>query len=113
MNEAALKSYFMLLLSLLVKEGICKLWSEMATYLLLFPSLLETLFSDLSCVVTLHGYTGLCPKLRCSNTMLIIQWHQSNETGMFTGIPEVWPALCVGLVSRLPSMQSNVCSGVL
>lgn len=25
MNEAALKSYFMLLLSLLVKEGICKL----------------------------------------------------------------------------------------
>lgn len=47
MNEAALKSYFMLLLSLLGKEGVCKLVGGNSYILVPFPSLLETfLFSQ-------------------------------------------------------------------
>lgn len=47
MNEAAVKSYFMLLLCLLVKEGVCKLVATSGYILASFPSLLETfLFSQ-------------------------------------------------------------------
>lgn len=101
------------------KKRLVNLWPEMATYLLPF-SLSLTDFS-MSLTPFMHSNLAwpgclllcLCPKLRCSYTMLVVQWHQSDETGVSTGVPEVGAALCVGFVSRVPSVWSTVCSGVL